>query len=49
MLLIIAIIGFLSILFVAGGIWAVQEGAPIIGAILLCLIVGAIVIAMTIL
>ncbi len=42
MLALIIILGFVALLFIGGAIWALKEGAPFIGFILLCLIVGII-------
>lgn len=46
MLLSLAIIGFIAILIVSGAIWAISNGAEIIGAILLCIVVGIVVVAL---
>mgnify|MGYP003473364411 CR=1 FL=1 len=46
MLLTLAIIGFVAILLVSGAIWAINNGAEIIGAILLCIVVGAVVVVL---
>ena len=43
-LLAICIIGLVAILVIAGAIWAVVEGAPFIGFIILALVVGFIVV-----
>lgn len=42
MLAAIIIVGFIALLLIGGAIWALREGAPFIGFILLCLIIGAI-------
>ena len=38
----ILIVGFIGLLVLGGAIWAIREGAPFIGFIMLCLVIGAI-------
>ena len=48
MLFMIFIIGALALLFIGGLIFAIVRGAPFIGFILLCLLIGGVVILMLI-
>ena len=43
-LLSVIIIGFIGLLFAAGGVAAIFQGAPIIGFIIVCLVVGLLVV-----
>lgn len=37
-------VGVLALLFIGGAVWAIISGAPIVGFIILCVVVGAIVV-----
>ncbi|MDY5441719.1 MAG: hypothetical protein SPG64_05880 [Candidatus Enteromonas sp.] len=37
------VLGFLALLLIGGMIWAFIQGAPIIGFVLLCLVLGGLV------
>lgn len=37
-------VGVLALLFIGGAIWAIVSGAPVVGFIILCVVIGAIVV-----
>ncbi len=37
-------VGVLALLFIGGAIWAIASGAPVVGFIILCVVIGAIVV-----
>ena len=37
-------VGVLALLFIGGAIWDIVSGAPVVGFIILCVVIGAIVV-----